>query len=137
MNYIEILNLIDYPTEVLVIDFETYFDQHYSLMKMSTIEYIRHRMFEFTGMGFQFLNSPVFKNDSEPVFYGGEKAICNAIKKIQNSHGLNFDAVTVVVKNAKYCITLLSFQSFYNHTSPINTTLLHLCFLYKSLQKGK
>ena len=51
MTYTEVLKLVGYPEQVLVLDFETYFTTEYSLSKMSTIEYIQHRMFEFTGLG--------------------------------------------------------------------------------------
>lgn len=42
----EVLARAGYPTDVLVLDFETYFSDDYSLKKMSTIEYIMDERFE-------------------------------------------------------------------------------------------
>lgn len=56
-NYQEILKAVGYPTDVLVLDFETYFDQDYSLSKMSTIEYVTSPQFELLGLGYQFLDN--------------------------------------------------------------------------------
>lgn len=104
-NYQEVLHSINYPTECLIIDFETYFDQEYSLRKMSTIEYIRHRMFNFLGVGYQLLNTAV--GDLQPTFHGGPEAVYETIGALQSSCGVNFDAVTVVVQNAKFDATVL------------------------------
>jgi DNA polymerase bacteriophage-type len=41
----------NYPTDILVVDFETVFDDEYSLKKLSTIEYINSPKFELTGLG--------------------------------------------------------------------------------------
>jgi len=58
MIYTETLQQADWPTEVLVLDFETYFDQDYTLSKMSTVEYVTSSKFEFTGVGIEILNHP-------------------------------------------------------------------------------
>ena len=50
-NYQDILKQIGYPTDILCLDFETYFDTEYSLKKMSTIEYLQDPRFELTGLG--------------------------------------------------------------------------------------
>ena len=50
-DYQTILEQAGYPTDVLCLDFETYFDTDYSLAKMSTIEYINDPRFELTGLG--------------------------------------------------------------------------------------
>ncbi len=106
LNYKEVLNLIEYPEEVLVIDFESYFDVHYTLSKLSTIEYIKHRMFEFTGVGCQFLNLPSW-GDGSAYFRGGGQAVHAEIEILQSHLGKNFDSVTTVVKNAKFDIVVL------------------------------
>lgn len=41
---------------IVTLDFETYFDQDYSLSKMTTEEYIRDPRFEVLGMGVRFVN---------------------------------------------------------------------------------
>lgn len=47
----EILKSAGFPEDILVIDFETYYDGEYSLKKMSTIEYVTDPRFEITGLG--------------------------------------------------------------------------------------
>ena len=39
---------------ILTLDFETYFDTHYTLKKLSTTEYIRHEKFKVQGVGLKF-----------------------------------------------------------------------------------
>jgi len=68
MIYTETLQQAGWPTEILVIDFETYFDQDYTLSKMSTVEYVTDPRFEFTGVGFEILNHP---KANGPLFIPG------------------------------------------------------------------
>ena len=53
--------------QILTIDFETYYDQHYSLSKITTEEYIRHELFETVGVA-------VKRNDEETQWFSGTKA---------------------------------------------------------------
>jgi len=95
MTYQEILKSVGYPEEVLIIDFETYFDSDYNLSKMSTIEYICDPRFEFTGLGVA--AEPEF----EPQFL-----IPNEIRSYCDS--VDWGIVTVVAKNCKFDITILT-----------------------------
>jgi DNA polymerase len=54
-------------TDILVCDFETYYDKHYSLSKITTEEYIRHELFETIGVA-------VKRNDEETQWFSGTKA---------------------------------------------------------------
>ncbi len=107
-NYQQILESISWPTDVLVIDFETYFDQEYSLGKMSTIEFIMDDRFEFTGIGWWLLDviAPLSNELSEPCFFG-EHSVEDTIRLFQNQFGQNFEKVTVVAQNCKFDITIL------------------------------
>lgn len=106
VEYQEVLKLVEYPETCLVIDFETYYDTEYSLGKLSTIEYIQHRLFDFTGVGTQILNDPVLGEDLKPQFnFKPDIELC--ITQLQTTYGFNFDAVTVVIKNAKFDATTL------------------------------
>ena len=42
--------------DILFLDFETYFDTHYSLKKLTTAEYVNHKSFKVWGLGARFLN---------------------------------------------------------------------------------
>lgn len=52
--------------QVLTVDFETYYDQHYSLSKITTEEYLRDELFEVIGVSVQV-------DDGEPVWFSGPK----------------------------------------------------------------
>ena len=62
MTYTEILQQADWPTEILVIDFECFYSVDYCMGKskkaISTVEYVTDSRFEFTGVGFEILNHP-------------------------------------------------------------------------------
>ncbi len=100
----QILRQVGYPTEVLIIDFESYYDSDYTLSKMSTIEYICDPRFDFTGCGFATLPSEQF---DKPEFIA-KPDLDWYIKLLQEQHGKNLEQVTVVVKNAKFDITILA-----------------------------
>ncbi len=94
----EILNSVGYPEEVLVIDFETFFDQDYSFTKLSTIEYICSPRFDFAGVGVAYCGIPIFYPKPE---------LARCFKMLQGQFGLNLERVTVVAKNCKFDITVL------------------------------
>ncbi len=96
-NYQDILKQIDYPTDILTLDFESYFDTEYSLKKMSTIEYIMDERFELTGLG----TGGIFENEIiKPSFYNP-----NEIQEVLNMR--TFDLYTVLVQQARFDITIL------------------------------
>ena len=97
-TYTEKVRSAGYPDELLMVDFETYFDKDYTLTKMSTIEYIMDKRFEFTGVGW----------GVSPNWYARFAwDVQGAIKELQVRYGENFERVTVVFKNAKFDATVL------------------------------
>lgn len=92
-NYQEILKQIDYPTDILCLDFESYFDTEYSLKKLSTIEYLNHPKFKFTGLG---IGDEIWDGRFiEP------KEIEDCLNQV------DWDNITAIVQNAKFDITIL------------------------------
>jgi len=87
--YKNILKKIDYPTDVIVLDFETYYDSKYSLGKLSPIEYITDDRFEILGLGSKY-------NDRAGMFIHEPKI--SDFKK---------DECTFIVKNAKFDMLIL------------------------------
>lgn len=96
MNYIDILKSCNYPETVVILDFETYYNQEYSLKEMSNIEYVTNPRFEFTGLGYQLLNTPV--GDLEPKFISPDE-INQAIKNLQDKFGFNLEQLTMTGQN--------------------------------------
>ncbi len=105
MTPTEVLKLVGYPEQVLIIDFETFFDADYSLTKMSTIEYICDNRFDFTGCGFNILN---WEHHYSEEAYFIAKPLNDYIKTLQELFGKNLEQVTVVAKNCKFDITILA-----------------------------
>jgi len=98
MDYKEILQSAGYPTDILCLDFETYFDTEYGLGKMSTIEYINDSRFELTGVGW------LWPDSDKTHFEGGYKWTNEAVNAMWTNWG---DEATWVVQNAKFDITIL------------------------------
>ena len=96
-NHQTILEQAGYPTDVLCLDFETYFDTEYSLSKMSTIEYINDPQFELTGLG---VLLTAVGEPCEPWFIKPRN-----IKHYLDTAPLN--QFTVLVQNVRFDITIL------------------------------
>lgn len=73
----------------IVMDFETYFDQTYSLTKMSTIEFVTHEKFDVLGLAVKEEDEParfLFPGDIPPY-------LANLDEPIIIGHNLKFDAL--------------------------------------------
>lgn len=104
MTYTEILKSADFPTEILVLDFESYYDVDYTLSKMSTVEYVADLRFEFTGLGFEILNHP---KASGPKFITWPHVEW-AIQRLQKLFGKSLHNCTLVAKNCKFDMLILA-----------------------------
>ncbi len=91
ISYKDILKSVGYPTDILTLDFETFFDTEYSLAKMSTIEYINAPEFELLGLGAKY-------NDTQTVFNSGPAS------NLWVPHDIN--DFTIIVQNARFDITI-------------------------------
>ena len=101
----DILANCGYPTDVLVLDFETYFDKKYSLKKLSTVEYIMDDQFEVLGAAYALCDSPweTFNRDwliNDRDWQRFLKGEC----------GENFERYTVVAQNAVFDMAILAFR---------------------------
>ena len=96
----DILKAAGYPTDCLVLDFETYFDPKYSLKEMSTIEYVQDKRFEILGVA--------TKAQGPAVFISGERETADAIEWLQKLYGPNLEKVSLIVQNAQFDCTILA-----------------------------
>ena len=141
----QILDKIDWPTDVLLLDFETYFDADYHLGKgkkaLSIVEYVTDPRFRFTGLGVQF-------NDNEPRFIPGPY-VPYMIRRLQEKFGKALHNCTVVAKNNKFdCLILVEKFGIYPpytidvedlsryYDSRMSQALKDLCKLFKLPAKG-
>jgi len=96
----EILEGIGWPTNVLVVDFETYFDKEYCLPVLSNIEYIKSPKFEFLGLGCKWLSG------QDSFFITGPN-VKNYITTLQGLRGKQLEQVTLVMANSKFDSSIL------------------------------
>ncbi len=148
MNYQEILQSVNFPTTAVTLDFETYFDDEYSMKKMSTVEFVTDSRFKFTGVGI-FESKLPFDDPHNCVFWSADK-VANRMKTLQNEYGKNLEGCTVVGQNLmfdclmlschfgiipKYTVDILNLAR--HEDSKRRNDLKHLCIYYEtSVQKG-
>lgn len=103
-TYQTILAEAGYPTDVLCLDFESFYTTEYSLHKMPTINYITDDRFELTGLGVG-IEDQVFKQAwghyEEPEFIEP----CDIDWTLQCL--TDYDNTTILVKHARFDITIL------------------------------
>lgn len=119
--YEDKLRQAGFPEDVLMLDFENYFDDDYTMNKMSTIEYIVDPRFEFTGVGWA-----VSPNDHACFSHD----VAGAIKSLQVRYGENLERITVAMQNARYDATVL--QEKFNIIPPYIVDVRDLASHYDS-----
>jgi DNA polymerase len=100
----DILEIAGFPTEVIVLDFETYFDQDYSLRKMSTVEFVMDSRFEVTGLGMWF--SSFWKPHCGRDFKEPNRVV-DSLEQLQLTHGSDLSGITIVGQNLKFDALIL------------------------------
>jgi DNA polymerase len=96
-----ILEAAGWPTDVLVLDFENYFDTEYSMRKMSTIEYIEDSRYECLGLAALCCQPG---KETRATF---DHDAAGLLDRCQAVYGKNLEGCTVVAQNAKYDVTIL------------------------------
>jgi DNA polymerase I-like protein with 3'-5' exonuclease and polymerase domains len=84
--------------KILTIDFETYYDQEYSLTKLTTEEYIRGDQFEVIGVAVQ-------EDDGEPKWFSGTRS---QIKQFLETY--DFPNNLALAHNAMFDAAILSWH---------------------------
>ena len=85
-----------YPTDVVIIDYETYFNGDYSLSKMSTIEYVKDKRFECLGVAITNHGITTWHVDAFKV-----------IEDLRLEYGADLEECTVVAHNSRFDLTVL------------------------------
>jgi DNA polymerase len=137
--WVEILNRCGYPLDVVVIDFETYFDDSYGMgsseSALSTIEYVQDKRFEILGCAFTPMDglTPFTDYEYHTQFQIGEKNVASFLKYLQNEYGPNLEHCTVVMQNAQFDAAILSRK--FNIHPPHLIDVLGLARHWNSRQK--
>ena len=101
----DILSDANFPTDLVVLDFETFFSTDYSLKKLDTISYIMGSQFEVLGMSLA-RSCEGFK----PEWCSGWAETEIEIEELQNEYGLNLEDCTVVAHNARFDCAVLKWR---------------------------
>ncbi|KKM07113.1 hypothetical protein LCGC14_1737230, partial [marine sediment metagenome] len=120
-----------YPTTTLVLDAETYFDQDYSLSKLSTYEYVADDRFEILGWA--------VKYEDQPSHFIGD--IANLRDDWKNftivMHNAPFDALILAMKYGIYLPFIIDTLDLARHVEPRwGNALAALCERYGLPAKG-
>lgn len=92
----DILAAAGFPTDVIVLDFETYFDKEYTLDKLSTVEYVMDSRFEVTALGYSVLGSGNVRGVFTP------DTAAHYLQSLADTHGPDLAGITVVGQNLKF-----------------------------------
>jgi DNA polymerase len=94
MDYKDVLRKVGWPVELLTMDFETYWDQDYTLSKRSewpTVKYVLSDKFEATGLG--------ARGRGRSIFFAPEH-IQSSIDNLKIKFGEHLEELVVVVQNS-------------------------------------
>ena len=101
---IAVLQKCNWPTDIVVIDFETYFTAEYSLEKLSTIEYIESPKFEEQGVACLIVHGESPYAPRQAAFWPNVE---EQLLWLQKQYGRNLERCTVVIQNARFDGTIL------------------------------
>ena len=101
-----------YPTDVVVLDFENYFDAEYNMRgdRLSTIEYVMDDRFENLGVAVLEVGDPFPNYENDTNFWLGEQGVQDILDHLKQRYGDNLEHCTVVAQNAAYDAAILSFR---------------------------
>ena len=97
-SYREVLAAAGYPLDVVVIDYESYYNGDFTLTKLSTIEYVKDKRFECLGVAIAESKSPICHWCIDAR---------SAIETLQAKYGASLEGVTVLAWNSRFDLTIL------------------------------
>lgn len=130
--------------DIVVIDFETFWDKDYTLSKMPTMQYVRDRRFRVLGCGLQFLTG----SDRSPIFASSEnevKSLLGAVpwsRTVAVAHNAQFDGAILSehygIRPARWIDTqlLARWAIAQGHLPPDQTTSLAALAPVVGMTKG-
>lgn len=101
-----------FPTAVVVLDFESYFDDEISMRgdKLSTIEYVTHPESEVLGCSVLNMNQPFIDYKKATRWYSGENGVEEMLQLLKLLYGEELERCTVVCQNARFDLAVLAFK---------------------------
>lgn len=103
----EVLKAAGLPTTTLVLDFESYFDDEFTMKQMSTIEYIKDARFEILCLASRKATPDAVHLPYCPM---GEELVETAIRCWQKQYGDDLAGVTILMQNAQFDAGILAYK---------------------------
>jgi DNA polymerase bacteriophage-type len=99
--YLDVLQRVGYPQDVVVTDFETYFDKTYKMGKggLSTIGYIMDSRYEEIGVATLMVDADLPFAPKQATFWPNVE---EQLQWMQRKYGPNLERCTVVIQNARF-----------------------------------
>lgn len=113
--WVRVLQRCNWPTEILVVDFETFFDDDFHMIRgagdgLTTIEYVQDQRFEVLGCAFTRMNAASHPEDyvTSTFFQQGEEMVQTQLNAYKRRYGDNLERCVVVFQNGNFDALVLS-----------------------------
>lgn len=108
--WVAMLRHIRYPTTVVTLDFESYFDDDYGLRDLSPIEYVTHDKWEVLGLAHLTVDgaAPFVNYEDHVQFEVGEEKTLSHLRYLQGLYGPALEGCTVAMQNAPFDALVLA-----------------------------
>ncbi len=123
----KILSDIGYPTDVLVFDFEAYFDKDYTLSKMPMLQYVKDERFELMGMAMKYKNG-------DPGYIRAYEELFRFLCSFQDEYGKNLEGLVLVGHNLMFDCLIL--KEHFNICPPYCIDTLNLARYQEARAEG-
>lgn len=122
----QVLMDVGYPLDVVVLDWETYFDDEYGLKALSIPEYLASNKFEEIGLARLHVDgrNPHIDPDALAHFEVGHEAVTSYLSYLQKTYGEDMAGCTVVAQNAPFDLMLAAMKYDLHPRFVIDTTSL-------------
>lgn len=102
----QVLKKCGLPSTVVVLDFETYFDETYGLKELSTMEYVADKRFEVLGLARLTVTQP--HDEPQAHFEQGEQATESYLRYLQSQYGNDLAGCIVSMHNSPFDARILA-----------------------------
>lgn len=122
--WLQVLHYVGYPREVVVLDFETYYDTDYGLKDLSIVEYVHDPRFEVLALARIICRDNYPPYEQSVYVSHGETEVKNDLRWLCNTYGPNLQGCTVVAQNAPFDCGILRWVYGINPRWVIDTAAL-------------
>lgn len=105
-SWVKVLKDCGYPTDILVVDFESYFDETYSMKDLSTVEYVMDKRWEVLGCAFLPMSGqyPFAEYEQAAYFSIGEERVAGYLGDV------DWDHTTIINQNSNFDASVLALR---------------------------